>query len=173
MTVGDATAVNGAVNPGTIDVPLEMLPPIDEHAIEVDAPAEATWDALFPILESSFNSKAARRYASRIDARVTTAEGDLHHPGGTLPGFTVIRAIEPVMLALAGRHRYSQYAVVFRIDLLPGQRSQVRIETRAEFHGRKGRLYRAGVIGTRGHVLFVNRMLRAIKRRAERSMSAS
>ena len=77
------------------------------------------------------------------------------------------------MLALAGRHRYSQYAVVFRIDLLPGQRSQIRIETRAEFLGRRGRLYRAGVIGTRGHVIFVNRMLRAIKRRAEQSMNGS
>lgn len=173
MTVGEASAVNGAAKPRTIDVPLEMLPPIDEHAIEVDAPADVTWDALFPTLEHSFNSKAAQRYASHIEAGVTAAEGDLHHPGGMLPGFTVIRAIEPVMLALAGRHRYSQYAVVFRIDLLPGQRSQIRIETRAEFLGRRGRLYRAGVIGTRGHVIFVNRMLRAIKRRAEQSMSGS
>ena len=173
MTVGDATAVNGAGKPRTIDVPLEMLPPIDEHAIEVDAPAEATWAALFPTLEHAFNSRTAQRYAEHLETAVTAAEGDLHHPGGMLPGFTVIRAIEPVMLALAGRHRYSQYAVVFRIDLLPGQRSQVRLETRAEFLGRKGRLYRAGVIGTRGHVIFVNRMLRAIKRRAERSMDGA
>jgi hypothetical protein len=169
MTVGDATAVNGSAKPLTIDVPLEMLPPIDEHAIEVDAPAEVTWEALFPTLERAFNSRAARRYAEHIETAVTVAEGDLHHPGGMLPGFTVIRAIEPVMLALAGRHRYSQYAVVFRIDLLPGQRSQVRLETRAKFLGRRGRLYRASVIGTRGHVLFVNRILRAVKRRAERS----
>ena len=171
MTVGDATAVNGTVKPRTIDVPLEELPPIDEHAIEIDAPAEVAWEALFPTLEHSFNGRNAERYAERLGAVVTVAQGDLHHPGGMLPGFTVIRAIEPVMLALAGRHRYSQYAVVFRIDLLPGQRSQVRLETRAEFLGRKGRLYRAGVIGTRGHVLVVNRMLRGIKRRAERSVS--
>ena len=167
MTVSEASAVNGAAKPRTIDVPLEKLPPIDEHAIEVDAPAEVTWEALFPTLEHSFNSRPPSATPSGIGAGVTAAEGDLHHPGGMLPGFTVIRAIEPVMLALAGRHRYSQYAVVFRIDLLPGQRSQVRIETRAEFLGRTGRLYRAGVIGTRGHVIVVNRMLRAIKRRAE------
>jgi hypothetical protein len=157
----------------TIDVPLEQLPPIDEHAIEVDAPAEASWDALFPTLEHSFGTRGARRYAQRAGASVTVAEGDLHHPGGTLPGFTVIRAIEPVMLALAGRHRFAEYAIVFRIDLLPGQRSQVRLETRADFRGRKGRIYRAGVIGTRGHVILVNRMLRAIKRRAEGSIDGS
>jgi hypothetical protein len=157
----------------TIDVPLEQLPPIDEHAIEVDAPAEAAWAALFPTLEHSFDTRGAHRYAERVGASVTAAKGDLHHPGGTLPGFTVIRAIEPVMLALAGRHRFAEYAIVFRIDLLPGQRSQVRLETRADFRGRKGRLYRAGVIGTRGHVILVNRMLRAIKRRAEGSIDGS
>ena len=171
MRVSEAPPVKGKLKPRTIDVPLEELPPIDEHAIEIDAPAEVAWEALFPTLERSFNGRNAERYAERLGAVVTVAQGDLHHPGGMLPGFTVIRAIEPVMLALAGRHRYSQYAVVFRIDLLPGQRSQVRLETRAEFLGRKGRLYRAGVIGTRGHVLVVNRMLRAIKRRAERSVS--
>jgi hypothetical protein len=167
VKTSDAAILDGPHGRRTIDVPLEELPPIDEHAIEIEAPAEAAWDALFPILERSFDRPKARRYAERVGAAVTAARGDLHHPGGTLPGFTVIRAIEPVMLALAGRHRFSQYAVVFRIDLLPGQRSQVRLETRAEFFGRKGRLYRAGVIGTRGHVLLVNRMLRAIKRRAE------
>ena len=167
MKTSDAAILDGPQGRRTIDVPLEELPPIDEHAIEVDASAEATWKALFPTLEHSFDSRGARRYSERVGAGVTAADGDLHHPGGTLPGFTVIRAIEPVMLALAGRHRFAQYAIVFRIDLLPGQRSQVRLETRADFVGRKGRLYRAGVIGTRGHVILVNRMLRAIKRRAE------
>ncbi len=106
---------------------------------------------------------------STSSATATGAGGDLHHPGGTLPGFCVTRAIAPVMLALAGEHRFAKYAVVLRIDLLPGQRSCVKLETRAQFLGRRGSLYRAGVIGTRGHVLVVNRMLRAIKRRAERS----
>ncbi|HET6830375.1 MAG TPA: hypothetical protein VFH44_03395 [Solirubrobacterales bacterium] len=170
--MSEAAILDGTHRPRTIDVPLEQLPPIDEHAIEVDAPAEATWEALFPVIEHSFDSRGARRYAERVGAAVTVAKGDLHHPGGTLPGFTVIRAIEPVMLALAGRHRFAEYAVVFRIDLLRGQRSQVRLETRADFLGRRGRIYRAGVIGTRGHVILVNRMLRAIKRRAERTIVA-
>ena len=170
MTVTDATEDEQVLaKPRTIDVPLEKLPPIDEHYIEVDAPAEVTWAALFPTLEKAFNGRFARRYARRVGAGETTARGDLHHPGGTLPGFCVTRAIAPVMLALAGGHKYSKYAVVFRIDLLPGQRSCVKLETRAQFIGRRGKLYRVGVIGTRGHVIVVNRMLRAIKRRAERS----
>lgn len=167
MSVNDAPVVNGAPRRLTIDVALEQLPPIDEHAIEVDAPAEVAWDALFPVLRHVLDRPRARRYAERVNADVTVARGDLSHPGGMLPGFTVIRAIQPVMLALAGRHRYAQYAMVFRIDLLPGQRSRVRIESRAEFVGRRGRLYRAGVVSTRGHVLFVSRMLRAVRRRAE------
>lgn len=158
--------------PRTVDVPLELLPPIDEHYIDVDAPAEVTWEALFPTLERSFDSSFSRRYSRYVEAGETTSRGDLHHPGGTLPGFCVTRSIAPVMLALAGCHRYAKYAVVFRIDLLPGQRSCVRIETRAEFLGRRGRLYRFGVIGTRLHVIVVNRMLRAIKRRAERGVPA-
>lgn len=157
--------------PRTIDVPLEQLPPIDEHSIEVDAPAEAAFAALFPTLESALGTKFAQSYCERVDAMETEAHGDLHHPGGTLPGFTVTRTIAPVMLALAGKHRFAQYAVVFRIDLLPGQRSRVRLETRAQFKGRKGRFYRIGVIGSRGHVLVVRRMLRSIKRRAELSAS--
>jgi hypothetical protein len=157
--------------PRTIDVPLEALPPIDEHYVDVDAPAEATYAALFPAIERAFAGKFAQSYCERVGAMETEATGDLHHPGGTLPGFTVTRAIAPVMLALAGEHRYAKYAVVFRIDLLPGQRSRVKLETRADFTPGKGRIYKAAVIGTHGHVLVVNRMLRAIKRGAERSVT--
>lgn len=160
-----------AHKPRPIDVPLEQLPPVDEHYIEVEAPAEATYAALFPTLESALGSKFAHSYCERVGAAETETHGDLHHPGGTLPGFTVIRAIAPVMLALSGEHKYAKYAVVFRIDLLPGQRSRVRLETRAQFAPRRGRLYKAAVLGTRGHVLIVNRMLRSIKRRAELSVN--
>ena len=166
-----ATHEIAAHKPRTIDVPLEELPPIDEHYIDVEAPAEATYAALFPTLESALGSKFAHSYCERIGAIETEAHGDRHHPGGTLPGVCVTRAIAPVMLALAGEHKYAKYAVVFRIDLLPGQRSRVRLETRAQFAAGKGKLYRAAVVGTRGHILIVNRMLRSIKRRSERSVN--
>ena len=41
-------------------------------------------------------------------------------------------------------------------------------ETWAEFPGIHGRAYRAAVIGTRGHVVAVRRILAAVKRGAER-----
>ena len=154
--------------PMLLDMPLEELPAIDEHSIEIDASAEAAWAALFPVLEATLCRPASRRIAAALGCAVTEASGDRRHPGGTVPGFTVSRAIAPVMLALVGRDRFASYALVFRIDLLPEHRCRVRAETRASFNGAGGRLYRAMVIGTRGHVLVVRSMLRAVRRRAER-----
>lgn len=154
--------------PALLDMPLEQLPAVDEHSIEVDAPAEQAWAALLPVLEGSLCRPSSRRAAELLGCAVTESSGDRNHPGGTLPGFTVSRAIPPVMLALVGRHRYSSYALVFRIDLLPEHRCRVRAETRAAFPGAKGRIYRLLVIGSRGHVLSVRRMLRSIRKRAER-----
>jgi len=156
-----------------IDVPLEALPPIDEHSIEIDAPAETAWAALFPTLNRSFDGPLAGTFARRLGCAQTEASGDLHHPGGTLPGFVVCRSVAPVMFAMLGEHRFSAYAVVFRIDLLPGQRCRVRIETRADFPGIKGKLYKAAVIGTRGHVLVIRSILRSLKKRAERRAKGS
>lgn len=154
-----------------LETPLSEMPPIDEHSIEVDAPAEAAWAALFPTLGRAFNSRMSRRIARWLDCRDQIAEGDLRHPGGTLPGFVVARSVAPVMLALMGVHRFSRYALVFRIDLLPGQRCRVRAETRATFPGAAGKAYKVGVIGTRGHVLVVRRMLKTLKKAAEKRAS--
>ncbi len=169
----ETTDAGGEHHPQTIDVPLEALPAIDEHYIDVEAPAEAAYAALFPAIEHAFGSRLAQSYCERVDALETERHGDLHHPGGTLPGFTVTRAIAPVMLALTGEHRFAKYGMVFRIDLLAGQRSRVRLETRAEFPGKRGRLYRAAVIGSRGHVLAVRRILTSIKRRAEQGSNGA
>lgn len=153
-----------------LETPLQDLPPIDEHSIEIDAPAEAAWAALFPTLSRAADSKSSRWLARALDCRDQVAEGDLRHPGGTLPAFVVARSVSPVMLALMGEHRFARYALVFRIDLLPGQRCRLRAETRAAFPGRSGTLYRIAVIGTRGHVIAVRRLLRRVKRGAERGV---
>jgi hypothetical protein len=68
-----------------------------------------------------------------------------------------------------GEHRFSRYALVFRIDETPAGPVNLRAETRAEFPGRKGRAYMALVVGTRGHVVATKSILRAVRRRAERS----
>ena len=150
-----------------IDVPIEGLPAIDEHAVEVDAPPPATWDALVAIVGGAFGGPVSGTVARALGCAETEASGDLRHPGGTVPGFVVARVIPPVALGLLGAHRFSRYALLFRIDELGDDRSRIRAETRAEFPGRRGRAYRALVIGTRGHVLVVRRLLRAIRRRAE------
>ena len=72
---------------------------------------------------------------------------------------------------LEGEHRFSRYALIFRLEALPGERSRVRAESRAAFPGLHGRAYRALVIGTRGHVVAVNRLLRAVRARAEQPPS--
>lgn len=152
-----------------IDVPLEDLPAIDEHGTEVAASSQVTWEALFPVLERRFGGPLPRRFARALGCAQVEVSGDLRHPGGTLPGFVVARSVPSALLALLGAHRFARYALVFRVDRLPGERSRLRAETRAEFPGIRGRLYRTAVIGSRGHVLVVRRLLRAVRRRAERS----
>lgn len=150
-----------------IDVPVESLPPIDEHARVVRATPEATWDAIVATLPRSFGGTLAGRYTSAVGCEQTEAEGDPATIGSTLPGFIVARSIRPAMLTLLGEHRFSRYALVFRVDRLDDERSLVRAETRADFPGWRGRAYKALVIGTRGHTLMVSRILRSIRRRAE------
>jgi hypothetical protein len=150
-----------------IDVPVESLPAIDEHALVVRAPVEATWDAIVATIPRSLGGGLAERYARAAGCEQTATEGDPARIGSTLPGFIVARSIRPAMLTLLGEHRFSHYALVFKVDRLDDERSLLRAETRADFPGLKGRVYRALVIGTRGHVVAVTRILRAIRRRAE------
>jgi hypothetical protein len=94
--------------------------------------------------------------------------GEVGAIGSTVPGFVVARSIPPAVLALMGQHRFSRYALVFRITQMAAGPVRLSAETRAEFPGRSGGVYRALVIGTRGHALATNSILRSVRRRAER-----
>jgi hypothetical protein len=153
----------------TIDFPLEELPPIDEHGVLVLAAAPIVWEALLRTLGRSSSRKMAPRIARTLGCSETESHGDPGHIGSTLPGFVVARVVEPAVLALEGRHRFSRYGLVFRLEPTKDDRTLLRAETRASFPGIAGRLYRVLVIGTRGHVLAVNSLLRSIRRRAERA----
>jgi hypothetical protein len=144
------------------------LPFVDEHGVEIEAAPEVVWDSLLRVAEGSFSSPFAGRFARLVGCEPTETAGPRPlTEGSAFPGFVVARAVPGAKLALAGRHRYSEYALVFRLDG-DGGRTRGRAETRARFPGAGGRIYRAAVIGTRGHVLVTMRLLTAVKRRAER-----
>jgi hypothetical protein len=150
-----------------LDVPVDELPSVDEHGTEIAADPDQVWESLAAVLSRVLDTRRSTRLARLLGDAVTEADGEPTVIGSTLPGFIVSRSIRPSVLALLGQHRFSRYALVFRIDQLGIGRSRLRAETRAEFPGLKGRIYRALVIGTRGHLLVIRRILSAVRRRAE------
>jgi hypothetical protein len=151
----------------TIEVPIDSLPPVDEHSTEVRAGVDRAWEALVATLPRAFDTRLSRRMAALLGCAYRRSEGDPSVIGSTLPGFVVARSVRPSTLALLGRHRFSNYALVFRLDELGPGRSRLSGETRAEFPGAKGRAYRALVIGSGGHVRVVRRILSSVARRAD------
>jgi hypothetical protein len=151
----------------------DALPFVDEHGVEVAAPPEVVWESLCRVAEGLFSSPVAGRGARLLGCESTAASGPRPlAEGSAIPGFVVACAEPGSKLALAGRHRFSEYALVFHLTG-DGGTTRLRAETRARFPGAAGRLYRAAVIGTRGHVLVTMRLLGAVKRRAERDFPAS
>jgi hypothetical protein len=147
----------------------QRLPHIDEHSLVVDAARGPTWESLLRVAEATVSAGAAPRFARILGCADTEPSG--RRPlatGSVLPGFHVETATAPAELALAGSHRFSTYALIFRLDELGDGRTRVRAETRAEFPRLKGTVYKALVIGTRMHVLVTRRILGGVKRRAER-----
>lgn len=148
--------------------PREALPYIDEHAVVIDADLDATWAACQRVVDGSFGSVG--RTARLLGCEDTAASGPRPlAAGSTLPGFHVEIADPRQTLALAGRHRFSDYALIFHLDGAGDDETTVRAETRARFPGVKGGIYKTLVIRTRGHVLVTRRLLGAMKQRAERS----
>jgi hypothetical protein len=150
-------------------VPLADLPRIDEHAVTVAAPPDAVWDAVFAALGAAFAGPAARAGAALLGCRPAAASGwERQAVGSAVPGFAVVTAERPHLLVVAGRHRFSRYGIVVRIEPDPAG-AVCRAESRAAFPGLHGALYRQAVVGTGGHVLAVRRLLAGIRQAAERA----
>lgn len=145
-----------------------QLPYIDEHFSDIAADADAVWTELLEGIERSFSHRFAALYARtiRCDDREATGPRPFE-VGSTIPGFHVAAMTPHTELVLEGRHRFSTYALIFRLDRVDLGRSRLHAVTRAAFPGRAGAAYRLVVIGTGGHVVAVRRLLTAITTRAE------
>ncbi len=143
------------------------LPYVDEHATTVAAEPSIVRIALLATLDRTFSRPAAAAYARAVRCSPHQASGPRPlAAGSTVPGFAVSAAGEDEVV-LEGRHHFSTYALVFRLDPASPGRTCLRAETRASFPGLRGGVYRALVIGTRGHVLGTRRLLGSVRRRAE------
>jgi len=143
------------------------LPYVDEHAIEVAADRGTVWAALTTTLDHTGGST----YARLVGCQDSVASGPRpFSEGSTVPGFRVAAANPGEALVLVGRHRFSSYALTFRLADADGS-TRLTAETRAEFPGVAGSVYRALVIGSRAHVAMTRRLLSAVRRRAERTGS--
>lgn len=149
---------------------IAVLPRIDEHETVVAAEGGAVWHALGETLERSFGRPRSARYARLVGVADRAVSGPRPlSRGSAFPGFRVADAVPERELVLVGRHHFSTYALVFRMETARIGRTRLRAETRARFPGPGGALYRLLVIGTGAHALLTGRLLATVRRRAEGS----
>jgi hypothetical protein len=151
------------------DEPGAGLPRVDEHSVLVRAAAPVVWAALGASMPGS---RPSAWYAVAVGAADRRRSGDPLITGATLPGFSVREAVPGRRLVLTGRHRFSDYALVFTLDDRDGG-TRLAAESRARFPGTGGRVYRALVIGSGAHRLLVRRWLRRIRSAAETGAARS
>lgn len=145
------------------------LPCLDEHATTIEAPGHDVWRGLLETLDVTFSGSRAHAYARLVGCVPVRSAGPRPLAvGSTVVGFEVTTAMPGRELVLQGRHRFSTYALVFRIDELGPDRSRLRAQTRAVFPGAAGAIYRQLLLRTSGHVLGVRRLLSGVRHRAER-----
>jgi hypothetical protein len=118
------------------------------------------WPALRRTLERAFGGRRNGALARVLGCR----------DRGPLAGFAVVTDEPPRVLGLAGRHRFSRYALTFSLQP-DGAGTVVRAETRAVFPGPHGRAYRALVVGSGLHVRVVRRLLAATAASCETRLS--
>jgi hypothetical protein len=147
---------------------IARLPYIDEHATVIAAGGDAVWRSLVETLDRSSSRHGVAGYARLVRAADHTASGPRPlAEGSTLPGFRVVAAVPGRELVLQGRHHFSSYALIFRIEPVSPGRSRMHAESRAAFPGLAGGLYRRLVIETGGHAVAIRRLLAAVRHRAE------
>lgn len=139
---------------------------LDRHSIA--AVGSMVWDALAATLDAEVS-----RPPARVVARLTGVDSkrllDPPFPetGSEIPGFRVVLAVPGKRLRLEGEHRFSRHALDFLLVTNSGG-TVLSATTFADFPGTAGLLYKRLLLRTRAHSFVVKRLLRAIRRRAER-----
>ena len=146
---------------------IASLPYVDEQTTVIAAGADDVWRSLGETVERSFSRPGMAGYARLVGCADRAASGPRPlAEGSAFPGFRVAAAVPGRELVLEGRHRFSSYALIFRLEQVGPGRSRLRAETRAAFPGLGG-VYRLLVIGTGGHAVGTRRLLSAVRRRSE------
>jgi len=149
-----------------------QLPYLDEHTTTIAAGVDDAWLALTETLDRAFSRPHTAGVARAIGCADRAASGPRPlEEGSAIPGFRIARAVPGRELVLRGRHRFSVYALIFRLERLDADRSLLRAESRADFPGLAGGVYRLLVVGTRGHVVATRRLLSDVAARARRDVS--
>jgi predicted RecB family nuclease len=146
-----------------------QLPYLDEHVTSIAAGVDDVWRSLLEAVDESFTRPGAATYARLVGCDDCKASGPRPlAQGSTISGFRVVAANPGRELVLEGRHRFSAYALIFRLEQVDSGRSWLRAETRAAFPGVPGGVYRLLVFRTGFHVRVVRSLLSGIRRGAER-----
>lgn len=134
----------------------------------MDAPPAAVWNALLDACPRPHGAGVLKLWAVLWGADPPASNGLAAHViGAERPGLVVREVVAPATWAVAGRHRFARYQVVFRIEPAGGTGSRLTIETYAAFRGRAGRLYRHATVGLGPHTFVVRGLLGYLRRRAE------
>jgi hypothetical protein len=147
---------------------MKRLSHIDEHSRTIAAPRECAWAALVAV-GADLGASPPAPLARLWQLEPPRATGDWRGgpaAGAARPGFAVADVRAPERLALAGRHRFSRYSLVFELDAPGPDRTVIRARTDAAFPGALGGVYRALVIGSGAHRAIVAQLLRRIEARA-------
>jgi hypothetical protein len=133
----------------------DALPYLDEHRITIAAPRDVVWTQLCRYAEHAIGFPP-----HNLVARLLGTE-----PRG---GFAVTPDEAEHRIRLAGRHRFSRYLLVLELTDGPAGQTVLTAKSRAAFPGPHGFVYRTLVVGSRGHVVVVGHMLRAVRDRSLR-----
>jgi hypothetical protein len=129
------------------------LPYIDEHSVFIRQPRDVAWAAL-----DGFARGLGFGRGNPLAALLGT------QPRG---GFAVAESVPGERLSLEGRHHFSIYRLVFELGPSTPEGIKLSAHSYGEFPGLRGRVYRALVIGTHGHAIVTDQLVRSIRRRAD------